>query len=109
MEELNSIPYLDYVVREVLRYHSVVSGTVRVASQDDIVPLDMPFSDKYGKVHDRIQYVICITPLSPLTRYSVKKGDAFVIPIRLLNTLDTIWGPDALEFKSVSYLLPTKP
>ena len=58
MEELNSIPYLDYFVREVLRYHSIIVGTVRVASQDDVVPLDMPFSDKYGKVHDRIQYVI---------------------------------------------------
>jgi hypothetical protein len=58
MEELNSILYLDYFVREVLRYHSIIAGTVRVASQDDVVPLDMPFSDKYGKVHDRIQYVI---------------------------------------------------
>ena len=57
MEELNALPYLEHVVREILRYHSVVGGTVRVASQDDIVPLDEPFTDKYGKVHDRIQYV----------------------------------------------------
>jgi len=57
MEELNALPYLERVVREILRYHSVVAGTVRVASRDDVVPLDEPFTDMYGKVHDRIQYV----------------------------------------------------
>lgn len=61
MDDLNSLPYLDRVVREILRYHSVVPGTARVASQDDVIPLDTPFYDKYGKVHDRIQYEIFLS------------------------------------------------
>jgi cytochrome P450 len=65
MEGLNDLPYLDCVVREVLRYHSVVAGTVRVASQDDVVPLDTPFYDRYGEVHDRIKYVILSRAVVP--------------------------------------------
>lgn len=56
MEELNALPYLERVVREALRYHSVVPGTVRVATEDDIIPLNAPFTDKYGKVHQAIRY-----------------------------------------------------
>jgi len=29
----------------------------------------------------------------------MKQGDGILIPIKLLNTLDTIWGPDAMEFE----------
>ncbi len=55
MDELNSLKYLDAVVRESLRYHSIVGNTVRVATVDDFIPLDEPFVDKYGKSHSEIQ------------------------------------------------------
>lgn len=89
MEDLNSLAYLDRVAREILRIHSVVAATVRVASHEDVVPLDTPFTDKYGKVHDGIH---------------VKKGDAIVIPVKLVNTLESIWGPDAREFNPDRWL-----
>ncbi|KAG8809782.1 hypothetical protein FRC17_003255 [Serendipita sp. 399] len=54
MDELNAFPYLDRVVKETLRYHAVVSGTIRVADQDDVIPLEKPFTDKYGVVRHEI-------------------------------------------------------
>lgn len=47
-EELNNLPYLDAVVRENLRYHSVVDATVRVATKDDVIPLSTPYKDRNG-------------------------------------------------------------
>ena len=48
MDELNSLPYLDAVVRETLRLHSPVPFTIRVAMQDDCLPLSEPFVDRKG-------------------------------------------------------------
>ncbi|KIM28235.1 hypothetical protein M408DRAFT_70205 [Serendipita vermifera MAFF 305830] len=93
MEDLNSLAYLDMVIREILRVHSVIAATARVASHEDIIPLDTPFTDKYGKVHDGIH---------------VKKGDTIVIPVKVVNTLESIWGPDALEFNPDRWLNPPK-
>lgn len=55
MDELNSLPYLERFVRETLRYHGIVRGTTRVATQDDFIPVDKPFDDKYGNVHHSIR------------------------------------------------------
>jgi cytochrome P450 len=54
MEELNALPYLDAVVREVLRVHAPVPSSMREATQDDILPLNEPIKDKYGRMMDRI-------------------------------------------------------
>lgn len=56
MDELMSLPYLDAVVRETLRVHSPVPGTTRIAMKDDVLPVEKPFTDKYGVVHDSIRY-----------------------------------------------------
>jgi cytochrome P450 len=54
MDELNALPYLDAVVRETLRIHAPVPSTVRVATQDDFLPLGEPIKDKYGRIMDGI-------------------------------------------------------
>lgn len=56
MDELNSLPYLEAVVRETMRVHAPVAGTVRVAGKDDTIPLSQPYTDVYGQVHDTIRY-----------------------------------------------------
>jgi cytochrome P450 len=58
MESLNSLTYLDAVVRETLRYDPPIEGAVRVAMQDDIIPLENPITLKDGQTVDHIQYVI---------------------------------------------------
>ncbi|KAF5344244.1 hypothetical protein D9758_012354 [Tetrapyrgos nigripes] len=84
MDELNSLPYLDAVVRETLRVHAPVPSTIRVATKDDILPLGTPFMDVNGVMHDSIL---------------VQKGQTLFIPILTLNRDPKLWGPDAKEFK----------
>lgn len=55
MDELNSLPYLDMVVKETLRHHAPVPMTTRQAVQDDMIPLNQPFTDKRGRVCDHIK------------------------------------------------------
>ncbi|KAF9077282.1 cytochrome P450 [Rhodocollybia butyracea] len=84
MDELNSLPYLDHVVRETLRVHAPVTGTMRVATKDDVIPLGTPFVDKKGVERDSI---------------SIQKGQTIFIPILALNRDKSLWGEDAMEFK----------
>ncbi|KAH9847039.1 cytochrome P450 [Lenzites betulinus] len=84
MDELNSLPYLDAVVRETLRIHSPVPTTIRIATKDDVIPVSEPFVDRYGKVQDAIR---------------ISKGTPIVIPILSLNRSKRLWGEDAYEFK----------
>jgi hypothetical protein len=57
MDELESLTYLDYVVREVLRLHAPIPSSVRVAMKDDLLPLSKPFVDRRGHVQDGIRWV----------------------------------------------------
>ena len=54
MDELNSLPYLESVVRETMRVHSPIVFTQRMAMQDDVLPLSKPYVDKHGKSHDSL-------------------------------------------------------
>ena len=57
MDELNALPYLGMVVRETLRVHAPVPETIRVATKEDVVPLERPFTDRDGQVHSSVKYV----------------------------------------------------
>ncbi|KAF7361367.1 hypothetical protein MSAN_01169400 [Mycena sanguinolenta] len=83
MDQLNELPYLDCVVRETLRIHAPVASTMRVATQDDVVPLATPYKDIDGMVHDTLK---------------ITKGQTIMIPILAMNRDKAIWGPDAMEF-----------
>ncbi|KAJ7735831.1 cytochrome P450 [Mycena maculata] len=83
MEELNSLPYLESVVRETMRVHAPVPFVQRMAMQDDVLPLSKPYIDKYGKSHDSLP---------------IPKGQVMHIPMLAVNTDKEIWGEDAGEF-----------
>lgn len=55
MDELNSLPYLDAVIRETLRFHTPIPATIRQATEDDVLPLQTPVVDKFGKVHHELR------------------------------------------------------
>ncbi|KAI0743349.1 cytochrome P450 [Daedaleopsis nitida] len=84
MEELNSLPYLDKVIHETLRLHAPVTGTNRIATKDDVLPVSQPYTDRHGNV---------------CTEIPIAKGDRILIPIIALHTSKEIWGEDVLEFK----------
>jgi cytochrome P450 len=81
---LDRLPLLDAVVRETLRLHSPVSLTGRAATRDDVIPLGTPFVDRAGVQR---------------TSVPIRKGEYVMIPIRLVNRLESIWGPDAAEWR----------
>ena len=56
MDELMALPYLDAVVRETLRVHSPLPSIERVAMKDDVLPVEKPYTDKHGVVHNSIRY-----------------------------------------------------
>ncbi|KAI0741702.1 cytochrome P450 [Daedaleopsis nitida] len=84
MGELNSLPYLDKVIHETLRLHAPVTGTNRIATKDDVLPVSQPYTDRHGNV---------------CTEIPIAKGDRILIPILALHTSKEIWGEDVLEFK----------
>ena len=55
MEDLQALPYLDMVVKEVLRHHAPVPAAVREAVEDDVIPLYKPFIDRNGNICNEIQ------------------------------------------------------
>ncbi|KAJ6528626.1 cytochrome P450 [Mycena vulgaris] len=83
MDELNALHYLDCVVRETLRAHAPVVVSFRVAMRDDVIPLETPYTDRTGTVHETIR---------------LTKGQTVVVPILALNRDPAIWGPDAQQF-----------
>ncbi|KAJ6467803.1 cytochrome P450 [Mycena sanguinolenta] len=83
LDELNSLPYLDSVVRETLRVYSPVSHAIRVTVVDDILPLATPCLDTQGR---------------KLTSLPIWKGQRIRIPISDMNMDTTFWGDDAAEF-----------
>ncbi|KAJ7739299.1 cytochrome P450 [Mycena olivaceomarginata] len=84
MDELNSLAWLECVVRENMRLHAPVVFTTRMAMQDDALPLGKPYIDQNGRMHDSLP---------------IRKGQVVHIPILAVNTDKEIWGPDAERFK----------
>ena len=57
-DQLNALPYLEGVVREVLRLYAPVSSTQRIAMHDAEIPLQKPFKDRHGIMQSSIR---CVT------------------------------------------------
>ncbi|PBK72110.1 cytochrome P450 [Armillaria solidipes] len=94
-EQLNSsLPYLDAVVHETLRMHPPVFESVRVATEDDVLPLATPVVTKSGKTVNSL---------------FVAKGTILAAPIRALNRSEEFWGGDAKEFKPERWLEDSAP
>lgn len=55
MEQINTFPYLEGVVREALRLYAPVSGTQRVSMHDAEIPLQKPFTDKHGVLQSTVR------------------------------------------------------
>lgn len=54
MDELNSLQYLDKVVKEVLRLHAPVPAVRRTTMKDDAIPVGSPYTGTKGVQRDTI-------------------------------------------------------
>ena len=89
-EDIFKLEYLDWVVRETLRFHAPVTWTMRVAAEDDEIPVHQPFWDKYGELNRTIK---------------IAKHNIITIPIQAINKSQSIWGQDAHTFRYVITLV----
>ncbi|GAA5837435.1 hypothetical protein JCM5353_007110 [Sporobolomyces roseus] len=85
-DDLNALPYLDAVTREILRLESPVSATIRHAAQDDLIPLSKPIQSASD-------------PNATISHISVKAGQTIFIPITAVNHSKEVFGADASEFR----------
>jgi len=85
-DTIDALPYLDAVVRETLRFHPPVHGTVRVATADDLIPISSPVTLRSGKIIRENGYL------------RIRKGSFVHIPVEGLNMTEEIWGSDARQF-----------
>ncbi|KAL7423550.1 hypothetical protein Q5752_001130 [Cryptotrichosporon argae] len=82
-EELSALPYLEHVIREVLRLYAPAPGTVRCTTREIVLPLGTPVKGRDGKMLDSV---------------TLPKGQTVFIPILCMHQLESIWGEDAAEF-----------
>jgi len=85
-DAINSLSFLDAVVREVLRLCPPVHATIRVATQTDSIPISSPIILRNGT---------CVNPGESIT---IGKGSYIHIPIEGLNLSTDVWGDDARQF-----------
>jgi len=84
-DSLVALPYLDAVLREILRLYPPVSpGMFRETRGETIPPLSSPITGVDGKVYNTL---------------TVPKGTGIYIAITAANHNKRIWGEDALEFR----------
>ncbi|KAI6044115.1 cytochrome P450 [Pisolithus marmoratus] len=84
-----TLPYLDAVVHESLRIHPPLTDFVRIATEDDVIPLSEPVITKSGQAINSI---------------SVARGTKIGLPLACINRSTAIWGPDAKVFRPERWL-----
>ncbi|EUC56016.1 cytochrome P450 family protein, partial [Rhizoctonia solani AG-3 Rhs1AP] len=89
-DQINSLPYLDAVCREVLRLYPPVLFVERIAQKDCVLPLQCPVKAKDGK--------------TTISQAPIKKGTHIYLSILAANRDKQIWGEDADEFKPSRWL-----
>ncbi|OSX65860.1 hypothetical protein POSPLADRAFT_1131390 [Postia placenta MAD-698-R-SB12] len=89
VQDMEAMPFLQAVVREVLRFHPVVPHNYRQAGQDDVLPLSKPLTLRSGEV---------------VTEVAIPAGMRLVLSIAGYNRDKDIWGSDAHVFNPERFL-----
>lgn len=85
-EQVAELPYLHSVVRESMRLIPPVHSSLRVAMQDDEIPVAYPVHMRDGSIKEGMRTV------------PIKKGTYIHVSIEAFNLDKQVWGPDAWEF-----------
>ncbi|KAF8130328.1 cytochrome P450 [Boletus edulis] len=87
--DLEAMPYLNAVLKEGLRFHPIGTTSLRMAMDDDILPLSKPILGVSGDMIHEVR---------------VSKGTEIMISISAYNRDKDLWGEDAHEFKPDRWL-----
>ncbi|KAF9450103.1 cytochrome P450 [Macrolepiota fuliginosa MF-IS2] len=87
--DYDSMPYLNAILKESLRYNPPTYNTFRQASRDDIIPLSKPITTTTGEV---------------ITKLPVPKGLRIVTSILAYNRNEDVFGSDAHVFNPDRWL-----
>ncbi|ORY30175.1 cytochrome P450 [Naematelia encephala] len=82
--------HLDAVIKEVLRVYPANIRIIRRAETDQVLPLSQPLPSAKERAGD--------------TQLLIPANTDVVIPLAAINTLKSIWGPDAHLFKPERWL-----
>ncbi|KAK0227596.1 cytochrome P450 [Armillaria fumosa] len=91
--DYDSMPLLNAVIKETLRVHPFVTTLIRVATQDDVIPLSEPITTVDGTVVSDIP---------------IPKGQIIVASLYTYNRLPSIWGHDADSWNPDRFLHPPR-
>ncbi|ODN76875.1 hypothetical protein L202_05462 [Cryptococcus amylolentus CBS 6039] len=91
IETLLALPYMDAVVKEVLRLSAPIPMALREAAQDCVLPLATPVVGRDGRVLDSV---------------ALNRGTTVLMPNLNVNTSEDIWGPTASQFIPDRFLDP---
>ncbi|KAF9047053.1 cytochrome P450 [Hymenopellis radicata] len=86
---LSSSKYSDRTVNETLRLHPFVHTLIRVAQQDDVLPLLEPIKTRDGKV---------------LTEIPISEGQSIQASVYMYNRNPIVWGDDVDKWNPNRFL-----
>ncbi|KAI8971016.1 cytochrome P450 [Trametes punicea] len=89
--DFESMPYLQAVLKEILRFYPAVPHTYRQALHDDVIPLSRPVTTRSGKV---------------VSEVPIRAGLRLILSVCAYNREKDIWGEDAHVFNPDRWLEP---
>ncbi|KAJ7635377.1 cytochrome P450 [Roridomyces roridus] len=80
----NNMPLLNALIKETLRLHPVLAMVERIALDDTVLPLSESITTSDG---------------TRISQIPIQKGQVVSLAITSYQRLESLWGPDAHEFK----------
>ncbi|ESK89570.1 cytochrome p450 [Moniliophthora roreri MCA 2997] len=89
VNDYDSMPFLNAVIKEAMRLHPIVSTLLRQADVDDVIPLQYPIVSASGEI---------------LSEIPVVKEQRIMVSVSAYNRLKEVWGEDADEWNPSRFL-----
>ncbi|RDX48634.1 cytochrome P450 [Lentinus brumalis] len=91
--DFEAMPYLQAVLKEILRFYPAVPHLFRQSLHDDVLPLSKPMMTRSGKV---------------VTEIPIRAGLRIILSVCAYNREKDVWGEDAHAFNPERWLDPSK-